>query len=61
MPLIGAIDLSGLTTEEAESKIAAALAKDYLQDPQVNIFVKEYANMRITVGGAVKKGRASFR
>jgi polysaccharide export outer membrane protein len=55
MPLIGAIDLSGLTTEEAEGKIAAALAKDYLQDPQVNIFVKEYANMRITVGGAVKK------
>jgi len=55
MPLIGAIDLSGLTTEDAESKIAAALQKDYLQDPQVNIFVKEYANMRITVGGAVKK------
>ena len=55
MPLIGAIQVSGLTTEQAEAKIAAALQKDYLQDPQVNIFVKDYANMRITVGGAVEK------
>jgi polysaccharide export outer membrane protein len=55
MPLIGTVNVAGLTTEQAESKIAAALRQDYLQDPQVNVFVKEYANMRITVGGAVEK------
>jgi polysaccharide export outer membrane protein len=55
MPLIGPIQVSGLTTEQAEAKIAAALQKDYLQNPQVDVFVKEYANMRITVGGAVNK------
>lgn len=55
MPLIGTVNVAGLTTEQAEAKIAAALRKDYLQDPQVNIFVKDYANMRITVGGAVEK------
>lgn len=55
MPLIGPVAVSGLTTEQAERTIATALQKDYLQDPQVNIFVKEYANMNITVGGSVEK------
>jgi len=55
MPLIGTVAVAGLTPDEAEATIAAALAKDYLQDPQVDIFVSEYANMNVTVGGAVKK------
>jgi polysaccharide export outer membrane protein len=55
MPLIGQIAVAGLTPAQAEARIAAALQKDYLQNPQVNIFVSEYAAMDVTVGGAVKK------
>ncbi|WP_462322390.1 polysaccharide biosynthesis/export family protein [Halochromatium sp.] len=55
MPLIGAVPVVGLTTEQAERKIEQALGTNYLQDPQVDIFVSEYANMNITVGGEVKK------
>jgi polysaccharide export outer membrane protein len=55
MPLIGAVKVGGLTPMEAETKIAQLLGKSYLQNPQVNIFVKEYANQNITVTGAVNK------
>lgn len=55
MPLIGPVVVGGLTPEQAGRVIAAELAKDHLQNPQVNVLVLEYANMNITVGGAVKK------
>jgi polysaccharide export outer membrane protein len=55
MSLIGAVQVGGLTPKEAESRIAAALGQSYLQNPQVNIFVKEYASQNVTVTGAVKK------
>ena len=55
MPLIGPVAISGLTPEEAGLRIAAELRKDYLQNPQVNVQVLESANMKFTVGGAVKK------
>jgi polysaccharide export outer membrane protein len=55
MPLVGPVPVVGLTTEQAERRIEDALGADYLQDPQVDIFVSEYANMNITVGGEVMK------
>ena len=55
MPLIGVVQVAGLTPAQAETKIASALAEDYLQNPQVDIFVSEQANMKVTVGGAVTK------
>lgn len=55
LPLIGAIRAGGRTVAELEGDIAAALAKDYLQDPQVTVFVEEFTSQRITVEGAVKK------
>lgn len=54
LPLINAVPVAGLTTDEAERRIAAALARDYLQNPQVNVFVAEFADMEISVGGAVE-------
>lgn len=53
MPLIGPVQLGGLTPPEAEARIAAALEKDFLQNPQVNIFVETNANQSFAVGGAV--------
>ena len=55
LPLIGKVKLDGLTPDQAEKRIAEILAKDYVYNPQVDVFVKEYANMKVTVGGAVKK------
>ena len=55
VPLIGKVMVGGLTVGEAEQRIAEALAKDYLQDPQVSIFVKEYESQKFTVEGEVKE------
>ena len=55
LPLVGPVHVAGLTPDQAEALIAQVLAKDFMYNPQVDIFVKEYANMKITVSGAVKK------
>lgn len=55
LPLIGVIQAAGLTSEELEATLAEKLAQDYLQDPQVSVFIKEFTNQRVTVEGAVKK------
>ena len=54
LPLIGNIEVGGLTAQEAETAIAARLSAAYLQNPQVSLFIKEYTNQRVTVEGAVK-------
>ena len=55
LPLIGAVQAGGKTVPELEAGIAAKLTENYLQDPQVSVFVKEFTSQRITVEGAVKK------
>jgi len=55
MPLVGAVEVGRLTPPEAQQAIASALQRDYLQDPQVSVFVEEYANLNVTVAGAVNK------
>ena len=55
MHLIGQIQVGGLTPREAEQKLAGVLGRDYLQDPQVNLFVAEYASQNVTVAGAVNE------
>ena len=55
LPLIGRVRVGGLTREQAEALIAAELGRDYLQNPQINIFVEEYASQSVTVTGAVKR------
>ncbi len=53
MPVIGDVQVGGLTLREAERRLTEILAKDYLQDPQVNIFVSKYAGRNATVTGSV--------
>lgn len=55
LPLIGPVSVGGLTTEEAEQRIAARYAEKYLQNPQVSVFIKEFTTDRITVEGAVTR------
>ena len=55
LPLIGVVNVGGSTAQEAENAIAALLAANYLQNPQVSLFIKEYTNQRVTIEGAVNK------
>jgi polysaccharide export outer membrane protein len=55
LPLIGTVPVAGLTADEAGRRIATALAKDYLQNPQVDVFVSEFADLEVSVGGEVNK------
>ncbi len=54
LPLIGSVPLGGLTAQEAEAAITEKLASQYMQDPQVSVFIKEYTTQRVTLEGAVK-------
>lgn len=53
LPLIGPVAAGGRTIGDIEREIAQRLEKDYLQSPQVSVFVKDYTSQRITVEGAV--------
>lgn len=55
IPLVGPVRIAGQTPEQASRTIAEALAKNYLNNPQVSVQVLESANMKITISGAVKK------
>lgn len=55
LPLAGSIEVGGRTPHEVETALADALRARFLQDPQVSVFVKEYASQRVTVDGAVQK------
>ena len=55
LPLIGAVDVAGSTVDQVETELAARFAARYLQDPQVTVFVKEFASQRVTVTGSVNK------
>ncbi len=54
-PLIGELNVAGMTARQVEQKLTAALGEKYLRNPQVSVFVKEYNSQRITIEGTVKK------
>jgi len=53
LPLIGKIKAGGRTTSELSQEIAAVLAKEYLESPQVTISLEEAYSQTITVDGSV--------
>lgn len=53
-PLIGSVEIGGLSVVAAASKIRDLYAKDYLVDPKLTLTVDEYATEFISVIGAVK-------
>jgi polysaccharide export outer membrane protein len=54
MSLLGRVEVSGLTAQELEKKLAAILDKQYTKEARVTVFIKEY--QKVSVLGAV--GRA---
>jgi len=53
LPLIGQVTAVGLTAIQLERLIADRLGEQYLQNPQVTVFVKEAISSRFTIEGAV--------
>jgi polysaccharide export outer membrane protein len=54
LPLLGILKVKGLTPDELEEEIRSLLAEKYIQDPQVNVLIREYRNQRISMMGAVR-------
>lgn len=55
LPLLGAVEVKGATAREAEQKIEDDYRRKYIQNPHVNVFVKEQVSGKITLLGALKK------
>ncbi|MFC1678626.1 polysaccharide biosynthesis/export family protein [Elusimicrobiota bacterium] len=53
-PLVGVLEVGGKSVTDAEKELSGKL-KEYLRDPQVTIFIKEYGNKQIFVLGEVKE------
>ncbi len=54
-PLLGEIEVKGLTPHQARKKIADLLAKGIIVNPQVNVFVEQFKSKRVNVIGEVEK------
>ncbi len=55
LPLLGAVNAAGMSATELEDQIAAKLQENYLQNPQVSVFIKEFTSQRVTIEGQVEK------
>lgn len=53
MNYVGSVSVLGRTTEELARSVEEALKKS-INDPRVNVFVREYASQPVTIMGAVK-------
>jgi polysaccharide biosynthesis/export protein len=54
LPLIGEVQAAGQSPAELEALIAAKLEADFIQSPDVSVFVKDAVSQRVTIEGAVK-------
>ena len=52
-PLLGKLEVKGLTVQELERKIKDLLEKDYLVNAQVIVFIEEYHPRQVAVIGEV--------
>lgn len=53
LPLLGEVEVEGLTKAELERRLSQLLEKEYMRNPQVTVFILEYRSKRISVLGAV--------
>ncbi len=55
MPMVGAVKVAGLTTQEIEKRLSDLYNASYLVNPQITVEVKEYRHQRVAITGAVMK------
>src|SRR4029079_17238471 len=59
LPLSGTINLGGLTTDEAQTKVQLALVTGgFFRDPHVMVVIKDFASQGISVMGEGQKAGA---
>jgi polysaccharide export outer membrane protein len=55
LPLIGRVQAAGLTAEQLRKELEDKWGENYLQDPQVTVFVNQFKAKPVSVIGAVEK------
>jgi polysaccharide export outer membrane protein len=55
LPFVGVIEVNGLTDKGVREEIRRRLETNYMRNPQVNLFVKEFRSRQVAVIGAVHK------
>jgi polysaccharide export outer membrane protein len=53
LPLVGSIEVNGLTTNQVAGRIADRLRDRYVQNPQVSIFITQFNSQKVSLLGAV--------
>src|SRR5690348_16617150 len=54
LPLVGVVQVAGLTTEQAAAAIQEKLAAGgFVHDPHVSVYVKEFNSQRVAISGEV--------
>jgi len=54
IPIVGRVEIGGLSQDEATAAITAALTAKYLKNPHVSVEIKTYASQPVQVLGAVR-------
>ncbi|MDH3576072.1 MAG: polysaccharide export protein, partial [Desulfobacteraceae bacterium] len=55
LPLLGQVEVKGLTAREVEIKIEKHYRVKYIKDPHVSVFVEEHMSKRVTLVGQFKQ------
>ncbi len=55
LPLLGPVELAGLTASQAAGRLRTLYGGSLLRDPQISVTVREYHSRPVTVLGAVAK------
>ena len=53
LPLVGPVEVAGWTVTELAEQVAVSLRANYVKDPHVTVFVREYASQPVSMIGAV--------
>lgn len=54
LPYIGLVHVTGLTASQLADRITQLLGQQYLQDPQVSVFVRDFNSQKVSVIGTVQ-------
>lgn len=54
-PLIGQVEVAGLTTFEISEKISTFLTNGYIVNPQVTVFIQEFKSKKASIMGQVNR------
>ena len=55
LPFVGMVNTKGMTDKALRSEIRRRLETNYVRNPQVSLFVKEFRSRQVAVIGAVQK------